>query len=137
MTLKRALAGIRYWLASLFLECGFAVAVLAALPITALIIFILGAQFLRLATTGDWRGFAFSEFIDVLQLDPSVLFTASDHIDKFVLSLPATLVLSVAAAAFCLLAGVARRLNRRERARFVGKQQHALIEDIERKLQTR
>jgi hypothetical protein len=134
MTIKRALARLRYELVSLFLECGFAIAALAIAAVALPAILILAAQFARLASTGSWRGFAFSELIEVLRVDASALSDESRQFTAFILALPATLVLLVAALVLCLLAYGLRRLIRREHTRLARTQQHALIEDIERKL---
>jgi hypothetical protein len=137
MTLKGALARVRYELVSLLLECAIAVAVLAAFMMSFPMTLILASQLNRLATTGDWREFRFSEFLDVLRIDPSSLQGEAQPIAGFFLALPAALLLLLAALALCLLAGVLHRLNRRERARFGGMQQSAMIKDIERKLEAR
>jgi hypothetical protein len=134
MKTKRALARLRYELVSLALECGFALAALAILAIAVPIVLIFAAQLDRLATTGEWRGFAVTELIDVLQIDASALTGESQGFASFVLALPATLVLLLAALVLCLVAYGLRRLVRRERMRFSGTQQSALIEDIERQL---
>jgi len=134
MKTKRALARVWHELVSLSLECVFAVVVLALVAAIVPTILILAAQFYRLATTGDWRGFAFSELVDVLGINPSALADESQPIAQTILALPATLVLSLASIALCLTAYVLHRLLKRERVRFSGKQQNALIEDIERQL---
>ena len=136
MKMQRALAWARCELVSLFLEFAVAIAALAILAIAAPIILIFAAQLDRLATKGNWRGFAFSEFLDVLGVAPSALADESRQSTAFILTLPAALVLSLAALILCLVAYGLFRLIRRERTRLVRMQQHALIEDIERKLET-
>jgi hypothetical protein len=137
MTLKGALARVRYEVVSLLLECAIAVATLAAFLMSVPMILILASQLNRLAMTGDWREFPFSEFLELVRIDPSSLQGETQAIAKFFLALPATLLLLLAALALCLLAGVLHRLNKRERARFGGMQQSAMIKDIERKLEAR
>jgi cbb3-type cytochrome oxidase subunit 3 len=134
---KRGLARIRYEVVSLLLECGIAAAVLAALITSVPLVVILAAQLHGLATTGHWRGFQVAELLDVLRLDSSILPGSSQAIAEAVLALPASLILFTVALALCLLAGILHRLNRRERVRFAGAQQSALIKDIERELETR
>lgn len=136
MTPRRIFARIRYELVSLLLECAIAVAVLTATMISAPMILILAAQMDRLTTTGDWRGFRFSEFLDVLRIDPSAIL-GELPIAGFFLALPATLILFPSALALCLLAGVFHRLNRREKVKFDNMRKSAMIRDIERKLKAR
>jgi hypothetical protein len=137
MTPRRALARIRYELLSLPLECGVAIAVLAALVAVVPLVVILAAQLHGLATTGQWRGFPVSEFLDVLQIDPSNFAGGSLAGAGSLLSAPASLVLFTATLFLCVLAGLFHRLKRRERARFLAVQQNALIKDIERELEMR
>jgi cbb3-type cytochrome oxidase subunit 3 len=133
---RRALARIRYELVSLLLECVIAVAVLAAVVAIIPMTLILAAQLHGLLTTGNWRGFQFSEFLDVFRIDLSGP-GDTQPVAGFLLALPATLLLFLATLVLCLLAGVLHRLNRRERARFNSSRQNALIKDIERELETR
>jgi hypothetical protein len=134
MKTKRTLAWLRYELVSLLLECAFAIAALAILATAVPTILILAAQLDRLATTGDWRGFALSELFDVLQIDASARAEDSQPLTGFVLALPATLVLLLATLILCVVACGLHRLVKRERMRFSRTQQSALIEDIERHL---
>jgi hypothetical protein len=134
MTLRRALVRIRHGLVSLLLESAIAVTVLTALIVAAPLIVILAAQLHGLATTGQWRGFQVSELLDVLRVDPETLATRPDSVAGFVLLLPASLVLFTATLAFCVLAAILHRANRRVCARLYSMQQSALIEDIERQL---
>ena len=136
MKLRRALARIRYEFVSLLLECVIVIAVLAALIAIIPMVLILAAQLNGLATTGNWRGFQFSEFLEVLRIDLSGP-GDTQPVAGLLLALPATLLLFLATVALCLLAGVLHLLNRRERARFDATRLNALIEDIERKLETR
>jgi len=133
----RALARARYEFLSLLLECAIAAVVLAAVIVAVPLAVILAAQLHGLATTGQWRGFQVAELLDVLQIDASIVSGSSQPAPGYLLSLPASLGLLIAVLFLCLLAGILRRLNRNERARFFSAQQNALIKDIERKLETR
>jgi hypothetical protein len=133
---RRALARIRYEFRSLLLECVMAAALLAALMAAIPLAVIIAAQLHGLATTGQWRGFQVSEFLDVLHIDPGIFFPGdSEKTVGSLLALPASLVLFTTTLFLCVLAGLLHRLNRRERARFLGVQQSALIKDIERELE--
>jgi hypothetical protein len=114
-----------------------AAAVLAALVPAVPLTVVLAAQLYGLATTGQWRGFQVSELLDVLHIDPGSLPGGSLHGAQSLLSAPASLLLFTIALFLCVLAGLLHRLNRRERARYLGAQQSALIKDIERELEIR
>lgn len=135
MTPRRAFARIRYEFLSLLLECVIAVVLLAALIAAIPMAVILAAQLHGLATTGQWRGFQVSEFLDVLHVDPGIFPESSEQTAGYLLSLPASLVLFTAVLFLIVLAGLLHRLSRRARARFLGVQQSALIKDIERELE--
>ena len=97
--------------------------------------FVLSAQLTRFNRIGDWRAVSFSDFLQILRID--VVPTGSEGIRAgidFLLSLPATLVLLVAAvAAFGikrLLDAVANRQSRRKST----EDQGDLISSIERAL---
>src|SRR5262245_53975103 len=133
MTTKRALVRIRIELVSSVLECGIAIATLGLIILAAPILLILAAQVERFATAGEWRGFQFSEFLEVIGVDPNSAAELSPVVPG-VMEWPATLLLATAALALVLLIVVLGRANRRQRARITGLRQAALIEDIERKL---
>jgi hypothetical protein len=109
------------------------VALIAAVPLTV----IVAAQLHGLATTGQWRGFQVSELLDVLRIDRSIFPESSEQTAGYLLSLPASLVLFTTVLFLIVLAAALHRLRRRERARFFGAQQSALIKEIERQLETR
>jgi hypothetical protein len=134
MTTRRALARIRYQLVSLLLECAMAAAVLAMIIAIVPMVLILAAQLHGLATTGNWRGFQFSELLDVLQIDVSTM-PADSQLIVGLLRVPAALLLFLVTSALYLFAVVLHRLNRRERKRFNNMQQNALIKDIDRALE--
>ena len=73
MTPRRTLARIRYALLSPLLECVIAAALFAALMAAIPLAVIIAAQLHGLATTGQWRGFQVSEFLDVLHIDRGIL----------------------------------------------------------------
>jgi len=140
MTPRRTLARIRYALLSPLLECVIAAALFAALMAAIPLAVIIAAQLHGLATTGQWRGFQVSEFLDVLHIDPGILSGDSGSGDsgqagESLLTLPASSVLFTTTLCLCVLAGLIHRLNRRERTRFLGVQQSSLIKDIERELE--
>jgi hypothetical protein len=135
MTPRAALARIRYEFLSLLLECLIAIALLAALIAAIPMAVIVAAQLQAVATTGRWRGFDLSEFLDVFHVDPGILPTGSVHAVGTLLSLPASLILFTTVLLLIVLAWILHRLNRRERAIFLGVRQSALIKDIERELE--
>ena len=137
MTPRSALARLRYEFLALLLECVIAAALLVALVVAVPLVVIVAAQLHGFATKGQWRGFQISELLDVLGLDRSILPGSSDQTAGYLLSLPASLVLFTTVLFLIVLAVALHRLRRRERARFFGAQQSALIKEIERQLETR
>jgi hypothetical protein len=137
MTPRRALARIRYEFLALLLECVIAAALLVALVVAVPLVVIVAAQLHGLATTGEWRGFQVSKFLEVLGLDRGIFPESSEQTAGYLLSLPASLVLFSTVLFLIVLAAALHRLRRRERARFFGAQQSALIKEIERQLETR
>ncbi|MBX9777180.1 MAG: hypothetical protein K2Y71_22625 [Xanthobacteraceae bacterium] len=119
----------------MLLESVFAVALLAALTAAIPLAVIVAAQLNGFATTGQWRGFPVSEFLDVLGVDADHVAATSGQAAGYLISLPAALVLSTIVLFLAVLAGLLHRLSRRERARFLGVQQRVLIKDIERELE--
>jgi hypothetical protein len=126
--LRRALVRFRYGVSTLLLEFLAIAAFAAALVVTAALLFILAAQFTRLASTGDWRGVALSEFFEIIRIGPT-------ESAGFILAFPATLVLFVAALGFWIVRRAMNRIKRREQERFHSSRQKALIGDIEREFE--
>ena len=97
------------------------------------LLFILAAQFTRLGSTGDWRAVPLSEFLEFIKIGaPGEPADQAGQALGFILALPATLILFVAALAFWIVGRAMNRLKRRERERFHSSRQKALIGDIER-----
>lgn len=130
MMFRRALSRFRYGASALFLELVALTAIVAALTMAAPSLFILAAQFTRLGSTGDWRPVPLSEFLDMIRISPPA--EPADQVLSFILALPATLILLVAALGFWTIGRGMIRLKRRERERFHNFRQKTLIGDIER-----
>ena len=133
MMVRRALARFRHGASILFLELAALAGFVAALTMAAPLLFILAAQFARLGSTGDWRAVPLSEFLEFIKIGaPGEPADQAGQALGFILALPATLILFVAALAFWIVGRAMNRLKRRERERFHSSRQKALIGDIER-----
>jgi hypothetical protein len=132
MMFRRAFARSRYGASILFLELLALPAFVAALTMAAPMLFILAAQFTRLGSTGDWRAVPLSEFLEIIRVSPAGEPDQASQVVGFILALPATLILLVAAIGFWIIRRAMNRLIRRERERFHSSRQKAMIEDIER-----
>ena len=133
MMFRRALSRFRYGASDLFLELVALTAIVAALTMAAPSLFILAAQFTRLGSTGDWRPVPLSEFLDMIRISPPAEpADQAGQVLSFILALPATPILLVAALGFWTIGRGMIRLKRRERERFHNSRQKALIGDIER-----
>ena len=123
-------------LVSLVLETAIAFATLGLIILSAPIILILAAQTARFAAATGWRGFQFSEFLEVIGLDPNAAAKLYPGVGNIV-DWPAALVLGTPALALLALIALLSRANRRQRARIARLQQAALIEDIAKKLEAK
>jgi hypothetical protein len=100
MSIRKIFRWLWYWAVGLLIGCAkfaaWCVIVAASLPFG----FVLAAQLTRLNQSGDWRSVSFSDFLQILRID--IAPTGSGGIQTgidFLLDLPATLVLFVAAIA--------------------------------------
>ena len=133
MMVRGALAQFRHGASILFLELAALAGFVAALTMAAPLLFILAAQFARLGSTGDWRAVPLSEFLEFMKIGaPGEPADQAGQALGFILALPATLILFVAALAFWIVGRAMNRLKRREREQFHSSRQKALIGDIER-----
>jgi hypothetical protein len=133
MMVRRALARFRHGASILLLELAALAGFVAALAMAAPLLFILAAQFTRLGSTGDWRAVPLSEFFEFIRISaPAEATDQTGQAFGFILALPATLILFVAALGFWIFGRAMNRLKRRERERFHSSRQKALIGDIER-----
>jgi hypothetical protein len=135
MMFRRVFARSRYGASILLLELVALTAFVAALTMAAPMLFILAAQFTRLGSTGDWRAVPLSEFLEIIRVSPPGEPDQAGQAFGFVLALPATLTLFVAAIGFWIIGRAMNRLRRRERERFHSSRQNALIGDIERAIE--
>jgi hypothetical protein len=135
MKLRRGVALLRYGFVTLLADCAMFIVCCGLFVILVPLVFILAAQLFRLGTVGDWRPVPLSELLDTIMA--GLTGGAAGHgIVEFILALPATLVLFMAALILYAIGRLLRRAKAYEYKTIHGVRQKTLIEDIERAFRT-
>jgi hypothetical protein len=134
MRLGRAL----FWLwccgAALLLLSVKIVVICALLGAIAPLLFVLAAQSYRWGQTGEWPSVPVNDLLKILGIEAA---PGGQPIVDFLLGLPATLTLFLAALVLLWVVRLLNRLEQRQRQQYRGGRQKYLVRDIEQALADR